>query len=328
MSLSLGALLLRERARSAFSFRNKVVVITGGSRGLGFILARELGREGANLVLCARTERDLREAADRLARDSGAIVLTKVCDVTNRAQVRELIDFAVDAFGRIDVVINNAGIIQVGPFESMGEDDYRNAMNSIFWGTLHTTLEALPYLEPGARLMNIASIGGMVPVPHLIPYVAAKYAVVGFSETLAAELARHRISVTSAVPGLMRTGSFIHALFKGRQDTEMSLFSVLGNLPLVSMNAERAARRMIEACRSRKPVVVVGAPAKMARLAHALFPNFVIKLLSLVSRALPLPPLEPAERTRAEPGWLHRRGLARSPLTRLGDRAAEKFNEA
>lgn len=311
------------RKPKPYSFENRVVLITGGSRGLGLILARQFAEEGANLILCARSENELRRAADQVAA-LGAPVLTKVCDVGFRDQVRELIEFAIDAYGRIDVIVNNASIIQVGPAESMTFEDFEKAMAVNFWGTVNTTVEALPHLQEGARIMNVTSIGGEVAVPHLLPYTAAKFATVGFSEGLAEELARRKVFVTTIVPGLMRTGSFVNALFKGKQDLEMNLFSLGATMPVVSMDAERAARRMIEACRVGRKLVTIGAPWKLVRAFHGLFPNLTIKILGAVNFLLPLP----VKGTKAEPGWMHRRGLANSPLTKLGDKAAARFNEA
>ncbi len=136
----------------------------------------------------------------------------------------------VDHHGRLDVLINCAGIIQVGPMEHMTLDDYEAAMNVHFRGPLHTMLAALPYMrrQHGGRVVNIASIGGKVPVPHLAPYAASKFALVGLSSSLHAELASSDILITTVSPGLMRTGSPINASMKGQHEAEFAWFADLG----------------------------------------------------------------------------------------------------
>src|SRR5581483_5724484 len=151
----------------------------------------------------------------------------------------------------VDILVNNASIIQVAPVEALGPREFQHAMAVNFWGVVHPTLAGLPRMRARrrGRIVTITSIGGKVSVPHLLPYGAAKFAAVGFSEGLRAELARDGISVTTIVPGLMRTGSILNAVFKGPHRAEFAAFSVLGSLPLVSMDAERAARQIVAATR-------------------------------------------------------------------------------
>src|SRR5437762_3223015 len=154
-----------KRAIARSFYRGKVVLITGGSRGLGLILARELARRGARLAICARDAAELERARKELAA-RGANVLTLQCDVGNEAQVRAMVGETVRRFGRLDVLINNAGIIQVAPLASMRVIDFREAMETNFFGVLHATLAALPHLSRGGRgrVINICSIGGAVAV--------------------------------------------------------------------------------------------------------------------------------------------------------------------
>jgi short-subunit dehydrogenase len=198
----------------------------------------------------------------------------------------------------------------------------------MFWGALHFAEAVLPRMRARRRgtIVNITSIGAAVGVPHLAPYDAAKFALRGWSEAVGAEAARSNIAVVTIVPGLMRTGSFGHALVKGRRYAEASLFSLMASLPLLTVSAERAARRIVRAVEHGERFVVIGAPARILRLAHALFPGGVVRLLGAVNRLLP-PPEEGAREEMALPGELFRRGLARSILTALGDRAARRYNE-
>lgn len=307
---------------------DSVAIVSGGSRGLGLLLARGLAARGARLVLVARDTREL-AAAKRQLEAEGAFVETVAADLTHPDTPEQVVRAARAAFGRIDVLVNDAGIITVGPEETMSLEDYRRAMEANFWSAVRLTRAALPHLRASERaaILNITSIGGAVPVPHLAPYVASKFAFVGWSSGLAAEVAEHGIRVTTVLPWLMRTGSFLHAELKGRRPAEAANFALSSSLPFLTLSADRAAARMLRAVDRGERFVSVGALAKAARVGFSLMPGFAIAVLSVVNRLLP-----PAEggagvRQPAEPLWKHRRGIARSVLTRLGDLAARRNNE-
>lgn len=320
----LGALWLWGRGGRRFD--GQTVLITGASRGLGLALAREFADRGARLALCSRDEEDLAQVREEFEA-RGTEVLIERCDVADRAAVQGCVQQAIDRFGGVDVLVNNAGIIQVGPLSTMTPARYREALDVMLWGLIHTTDAALPSMRArgDGHILNITSIGGLVSVPHLLPYSVAKFAAVGYSTGLATELAREGIAVTTAAPGLMRTGSFLHALFQGRRELEMQWFALGSTLPLISMNAARAARILVDACARRRRFVTVGMPAKALRLAAALAPEGTYRLLGVVDQLLPQ--AEAGHGKRPEPGWKHRTGLARSFLTALGDQAARRFGQ-
>jgi short-subunit dehydrogenase len=326
--------LLGVRARERqISFRGRVVVIMGGSRGLGLVLARQFAREGARLALCSRNADELNRARYELE-TQGADVLVQTCDVAKKDEVQDFMDRVVSTFGRIDVLVNNASIIQVGPAAEMNEFDIREAMDVNFWGGVHATYAALPQMvkQRGGRIVNVTSIGGVVAVPHLLPYSSAKFAAVGFSQGLRSEVSQYGILVTTVIPGLMRTGSFLNALFKGKASSEAGWFSVSASLPVLSMNANRAARKIIEAARHGQAVVTLGMPAIAARYISAILPGFTAEALSYVNRILPSTASSKERffrsRKKPEPGYLHqKRSIARSGILTLGERAAERNNE-
>ena len=200
---------------SRYSLRNKVVVISGGSRGLGLAMAREFARHGAYLALLARDKEELERAATDL-RHFSARVSTWPCDVKEPHEVEQAISAIAEKHARIDVLVNNAGIMLVAPLDAMVKGDFEEAMQIHFWAPYHVTMAALPYLRRNAesRIVNISSIGGRVAVPHMAPYCASKFALAGFSDALRAEVARQGIQVTTVSPGLMRTGSHVNATFK------------------------------------------------------------------------------------------------------------------
>lgn len=317
----------KARRRPPIDFRNRVVVITGGSRGLGLLMARELAGEGARLVILARDAEELDLARRELAALGGQRVLALPCDISNRDDCRWAIEAAAERFGRLDVLVNNAGIVQVGPLENLTVEDFEEAMGVHLWGPLHLTMAALPHLrkQGGGRIVNISSIGGKVAIPHMIPYVASKHALVGLSDGLRAELAKEGIYVTTVCPGLMRTGSHVNAQFKGNREQEFSWFAVSDALPLTSMDARRAARRIVQACRYGEPHLTLTVQAKAVRAVANLVPCLTARAQELANRLLPGPAGDDGREAR--PGWQHPSRWAPSFLTRLSDRAAVENNE-
>jgi NAD(P)-dependent dehydrogenase (short-subunit alcohol dehydrogenase family) len=211
------------------------------------------------------------------------------CDVGDGDAVHALVARIVAELGGIDIVVNNAGVIQVGPLRTMRLEDFHRTMDTDYWGAVHTTLAALPHMrsQGAGRIVNITSIASDVAVPHLTPYVGAKHAKLGFSEALRAEVAADGIAVTTVVPGLMRTGSPVHVDFRGQPEKEYAWFTLGDILPLTAMSAERAARRIVRAIRRGEARVTLSWQAKTLRLVHALAPTATIRGMSLVNRLLP-----------------------------------------
>jgi NAD(P)-dependent dehydrogenase (short-subunit alcohol dehydrogenase family) len=310
----------------SYSLRDRAVLVTGGSRGLGLVLARELARHGARVAISARDDEELGRAVEDLAA-RGADVLAVTADVRDPAQAAEAVREVVERWGRIDVLVNNAGTITVGPLETMTLADFEAALRVNFWGPLHMTLAALPHMrrQGEGRIVNVSSIGGKVAVPHLLPYTASKFALTGLSEGLRAELAKDNVTVVTVCPGLMRTGSPRNATFKGRHEEEYAWFAVSDALPLLSMSAERAARQIIDALRRGSGEVVLSLPAKALVFFHDLCPGLTADVLALVNRLVLPPP--GGIGTGYALGKESESAAAPSLLTALGDRAAARNNE-
>ena len=306
------------------SLKGRAVLITGGSRGLGLVMARQLVSAGAHVAICARDEQELARAAGDLRQYGSVGVLTDVCDVTDAAQVREWVRSVHARTGAVDVLINNAGMIQVGPLASMTVQDYEQALATHFWGPLAAIRASLPLMRRGGRIVNIASIGGAAAVPHLAPYCASKFALVGLSRGLRLELLRDGIYVTTVLPGLMRTGSPPQALFKGRHRAEYALFTISDALPLVSVSAERAARQILKACRDGRAELQLSLPTKLAAAVNAVCPELTAEFLTALNRALPGPGGIGTEQVK---GYESTSALAPSWLTRLSDRASIRNNQ-
>ena len=329
-ALTVGAALITRglRASRRISFKDRAVLITGGSRGLGLQLARQLGMEGARVLLAARDQAELDRARDDL-RQRGIEASTFACDLADRAQAERLVDQAVQRYGTIDVLVNNAGIIQVGPLEHMRPSDFEEAMAVHFWGPLHTILAAIPHMRRhgGGRIVNISSIGGKVGVPHLVPYCASKFALTGLSDSLRGELAKHRIYVTTVCPGMMRTGSPFNAWFKGRYRDEFTWFVLSDSIPVMSIDSGRAAAQVIDACRHGDAELVISWPAKLAVIANAVLPEAVALGMNLANRMLLPGPLDDRSGDERHSGWQSLSNWAPSKLTTLTERAAAENNE-
>jgi NAD(P)-dependent dehydrogenase (short-subunit alcohol dehydrogenase family) len=308
-------------------FNERIVVITGGSRGLGLLLARQFVDEGAVVTIAARDEAELERARQDLESREGRVHVV-VCDVGVREQAEQLIRQTLERHGRIDVLINNAGVMKVGPIEHMDHADFEEAMAVHFWGPLHTTLVALPAMrrQGGGRIVNISSIGGKIGVPHLTPYCASKFALAGLSDSLRAELAQDNIHVTTVCPGMMRTGSPFNAWFKGNYRDEFTWFTISDSIPVASIDGRRAAAQVLDAARHGDAELILTLPAKLAVVANALVPEWVA-LVSATANARLLPPPDPTAGTEAHSGWQSGSEWAPSRLTRLTERAAHENNE-
>ena len=332
IAAAIGATLVAtrlSRARLGISFDNRVVVLTGGSRGLGLVIARMFVAEGARVVLLSRDLGELERAKAELEARGAGEVLTLRCDVRRRADVAAAVEHVLDRWRTIDVLVNNAGVIEVGPLAHMTHADFENAMATHFWGPLHLILEIAPVMRHRrfGRIVNISSIGGRIAIPHLAPYSASKFALTGLSDAMRAELDPYGIRVTTVAPGLMRTGSPINALFKGQHDTEYAWFKVASSLPGLTIGAERAARKIVEACRYGDPALTITSPAKVAVVANAVAPAAVARVMMLVTRLLPAP-AGPTGDTLSK-GLQHEARTRWTPsiVTALTDRAAVANNE-
>ena len=290
-----GAAVARAR-RIPDDLTGEVALVTGASRGLGLLLATELARQGCPLVICARDQAELDRAAAQL-RSEGAEVTVVACDVTDQAAPAQLVQTAIERYGRLDIVVSNAGVIQVGPIAVDDQEQaaatterFETAVRTMALAPARLALAALPGMRARGhgRIVTIASIGGKLSVPHLLPYSTAKFAAVGFSEGLRAELGRGPVTVTTVVPGLMRTGSHLQARFTGQAEKEFTWFSLGASLPLISMDAERAARQIVGAVRERRAEIILTPAGQVVSRVAALAPGVTSEVLNLVQRlALP-----------------------------------------
>jgi len=309
-----------------------LALIIGGSRGLGLAAARQLADRGYRLVLAARNAEDLERAATQL-RTTGASVEVQACDVRDQAGIEALVAL-VEETGPIEVLLHVAGVIQVGPLASLSRDDFREAIDIMLWGPINTSLAVSPLMvgRGHGRIGIVTSVGGLIPAPHLLPYSTAKFGATGFSRGLRSELSGTGVTVTTVEPGLMRTGSHVNAQFVGNQGEEFAWFSAADNIPLLSMDADRAAAQIVNAVLAGRAVVQPTPMAKVAQRVDALAPNATSLLLGAVTRLLPkAPPSAAHEKIPGHEAQQRLRPRAQKQMdliTTLGRRAGKRLNQA
>ncbi|SDR95689.1 Short-chain dehydrogenase [Friedmanniella luteola] len=309
-----------------------LALVAGASRGLGLLIARELGRRGHRLVICARSADELAAARDHLESE-GLTVRTAVCDVADAAAVEALVADVEATDGPVDVAFAVAGVIQVGPLASLTRDHFAEAIDIMLWGPINVALAVSgPMRARGhGRIGVITSIGGLVPVPHLLPYSTAKFGAVGFSAGLRAELAGTGVKVTTVAPGLMRTGSHLRAEFTGRQGAEYAWFAPSATLPGIAMDPQRAAARIVDGVLAGRAYVLLSVLTKVASRVNGLAPTTTAALLGLAARLLPSGP--PPSGTDTVQGYQVEERLRPLPsalvrvVTTLGRRSADRWNQ-
>jgi short-subunit dehydrogenase len=309
-----------------------LALVAGASRGLGLAIARDLGRRGHRLVICARSASELDEAEAALAAD-GVPVRTAVCDVADASAVEALVGSVEREDGPIEVAILVAGVIQVGPLASLTRAHFAEAIDIMLWGPINLALAVVgPMRGRGyGRIGIITSIGGLVSVPHLLPYSTAKFGAVGFSSGLRSELAGTGVKVTTVAPGLMRTGSHLRAEFTGRQGAEYAWFAPSATLPLVSMNPEKAAAKIVDGILAGRAFVLLSLMTKIAVRVSGLAPSTTAAALGLAARLLPGGP--PASGTDTVQGYTVEDRLKPAPaalvraVTILGRLSARRLNQ-
>jgi NAD(P)-dependent dehydrogenase (short-subunit alcohol dehydrogenase family) len=279
------------RSVRRIDLRDRVVVVTGATSGIGLLIARHAAERGASLVIAARTAENLESAAADLRAAGSPDVLSVPTDVSKPDQAEALIARAIEHFGRIDVLINDAGIMVVGPLEDMAVDDFERVMAVNYWGAVYPTLAALPHMrkQKFGRIGNVVSVGGKVAMPHLLPYTGPKFALTGFSEGLRAEVVKDNIYVTALYPGTIRTGGHKHAEIKGNHAAEYAWFGLSDTIPGLSASADRCARAFWDAILHGDPELVFGLNAKVAVALHNLSPSWFSELGPVINAALPKP---------------------------------------
>ncbi len=253
-------------------FADKVIVVTGASSGIGLASARLFGKEGAKVVMAARSLDRLEALATGVA--PADRVLCVKCDVTSEDDCRRLIEAAVERFGGVDILVNNAGISMRAMFKDLDLKVIRSLMDVNFWGTVNCTKYALPWLlKSRGSVVGVISIAGYSALPARTGYSASKYAVRGFLDTLRIEHLKDGLNVLVFAPGY--TSSNVRNAALTADGTPQ------GETPLEEgklMSAEEVALKLAKALRRRRSEVILTALGKATVIAHRLFPRLTDRL--------------------------------------------------
>lgn len=303
--------------------QGRVVLITGGSRGLGLAIARELASKGARLALCARDAEHLNKVSKEFT-EKGYSIFIHAADVTDSEQVQQMVEQVIRYYGHIDIVINNAGIMLVGPDQVMEIADYKSLMESNCWSSLYTTKALVPHFKAQGigHIVNICSIGSKISVPHMVPYSVSKFALIGLSQGLASELAHDNILVTTVVPNLMRTGSPRNISVKGNHQAEYAWFKLASSLPMISQSADVAAKRIVEGIEFQETQITLTFTAKLAVALQALAPDLIGGSTRLAGRLMPS-----SDDSTVKKGYESESKITQGAIGSITDEAAIKFNQ-
>jgi short-subunit dehydrogenase len=254
--------------------RNKTVIITGASSGIGRACALAFAREGCRLILAARDIQKLGEVADE-SRKLGAEALAVQTDIASEDECRNLINMAIEHYDRIDILINNAGMSMRALFEHTALSVLKRLMDVNFWGAVYCTKYALPYLlESKGSVVGISSIAGFKGLPGRTGYSASKFALNGFLETLRIENRKKGLHVLICAPGFTASNIRNTAL---KEDGSSQAESPRDEAKM--MQPEEVAAHIIKAVKKRKPLLVLTTQGKMTVLLNKFFPNFMDKMV-------------------------------------------------
>lgn len=257
----------------------ETIIITGASDGIGAEMARQLASargKGLALVLAARNANLLEEVA-QACKSHGAHVLVVPTDVSEETQCRALIDAAIQKFGRIDTLVNNAGVSAQALFAEVRADDlgwYERLMRVNLWGSVWCTHAAIPHLRSvQGRIVAVSSLAGLIGVPGRTAYSATKFAMTGFFEALRAEMRPSGVSVTTAYPGVVLTRIRYHGLNARGEAAGTSGLKEEG-----AMTVEECARLIINGMDQREREVVMTAKGKLGRFLKLIAPGMVERM--------------------------------------------------
>lgn len=267
--------------------RDKVVVITGASSGIGEAMAREYSAMGALVVLGARREQELQRVADEIIARGGRVAYM-ACDVTREEDCKLLIDKAVGSFGRIDVMICNAGLSMRALFDDCDLQVLHRLMDVNFWGTVNCTKYALPYLQQSrGSLVGISSVAGIHGLPGRTGYSASKYAMTGFLDTIRVENLKRGVHVMTACPGFTASNVRFSALTADGSEQGETPRNEAG-----MMTPEQVAHIVARGLKRRKRLCLMEWEGRLTHFVKKFFPGLVDRLFYMVMAREPDAPIK------------------------------------
>ena len=250
-------------------FKNKVVLITGASSGIGRESAVEFAKLGANIILVSRTKEKLEQVADELKKYN-VIILVCQCDVSKKDQVKEMSKTVLEKFDSVDILVNNAGFAIYGSVHDLSIDDIESQMETNYFGMVYCIKYFLPLMleKKSGHIVNVASVAASFGLPGIASYCASKFAMLGFSEGLKHELKNSGVGITVVSPIMVRTNFFEHPSFE-----KMPKFSP------ISLSSKTVAKAILKAANSPRLEIIVPSLVRGAVWLKNTFPYFINPIL-------------------------------------------------
>ena len=251
------------------SFKNKVVLITGASSGIGRETAIEFAKLGANLILVARRKDKLKQTEDELKKYNVSILACQ-CDVSKKDQVKEMSETVLEKFSSVDILINNAGFAIYGSVSDLSISDIESQMETNYFGMVYCIKNFLPSMlkKESGHIVNVASVAASFGLPGIASYCASKFAMLGFSEGLKHELKDTGIEITVVSPIMVRTNFFDHPSFE-----KMPKYSP------TSLDPKTVAKTILKAANSSRLEIIVPSVVRGAIWMKSTFPFFINPIL-------------------------------------------------
>jgi uncharacterized protein len=251
------------------NFKNKIVLITGASSGIGKQTALEFAKKGANLILVARRKDKLELVAKELEKFH-TIILVCQCDVSNKDQVKEMSKTVLEKFGTVDILVNNAGFAIFGSVSDLSIDEIESQMETNYFGMIYCIKNFLPTMlnKKSGHIVNVASVAASFGLPGIASYCASKFAMLGFSEGLKHELKNTGIGITVVSPIMVRTNFFDH-----------SSFEKIPKYSPTSLSSKTVANAILKASNSPRLEIIVPSVVRSAVWMKNTFPYFINPIL-------------------------------------------------
>ncbi|MCU0822329.1 MAG: SDR family NAD(P)-dependent oxidoreductase [Spirochaetes bacterium] len=266
------------------NLKGKVVMITGASSGIGKACAIAFAKEGCDLVICARRQKELDEVASEI-KAMGRDVLTVTADVAKEEDIKKVAEAAFKKFGKVDIAMSNAGIAMPAQTHLLEKADWERVMNTNFYGCVHVIRYFLPPMakrKEGHLIVN-SSAWGLMGGPFNALYVTSKHALIGLSETIRAEMKRHNVGVTTLAGGYVKTEIFTKAEMKGfKDDTSGNINKFIDKLP--GPTPESFAKKVVRAVKWNRGLRVLTVDAKVMWWFKRAFPATFEMFLGIFAR--------------------------------------------
>jgi len=277
-----------KRKKRQFTYQGKVVLVTGGARGLGYIMARQLVEEGAKVIICAR-DADQLDKAYVLLRNHGEVTYPYVCDITEKENIVQLAYFIKKRFGRLDVLINNTGTITINPIEQLPLNNYKKFIESHLWGPMQLVRVLIPLLSKSreAKIVNIFSVGGKISLAKSQPYDVNEIVHAVFYDNISRVITGKNIKLTAIYPEFKDQDLPVNLKLKGHSEQELAWSKFNESRPLISLYAENVGKQILKTAQIGKKTLTLPFPRELARIVNNINTELNLTLCQLVDHLVP-----------------------------------------